>query len=40
MWASVDAADAALEAGTDDGTMQRFIQLVDGAERKRYSTFD
>jgi hypothetical protein len=40
IWASDDDADAALEAGTSDGTMQRFTQLVDGAEPKRYRTFD
>ena len=40
LWASEDAADAALEAGTSDGTMQRFTDLVAGAERRRYLTFD
>ena len=40
IWASDGDADAALAAGTDDGTMQRFMQLVDGVERKRYRTFD
>jgi len=39
-WASIEHADAALDAGTSDGTMQRFMKLVDRAERKRYSTFD
>ena len=40
LWASIEDADAALEAGTSDGTMQRFTQLVAGVERKRYRTFD
>ena len=40
LWASDDAADAALDAGTNDGTMQRFTQLVTAVERNRYSTFD
>jgi hypothetical protein len=40
MWATDDTADAALAAGTNDGTMQRFTDLVDDAERKRYSTID
>jgi len=40
MWASEEHADAALAAGTDDGTMQQFDQLVTGAERNRYRTFD
>jgi hypothetical protein len=40
MWASEGDADAALTAGTNDGTMQRFTELVKGAERKRYRTFD
>jgi heme-degrading monooxygenase HmoA len=40
IWASEEAADAALDAGTKDGTMQQFLERVDGAERKRYSTFD
>ena len=40
LWASEDDADAALDAGTNDGAMQRFMELVDGVERKRYTTFD
>ena len=40
IWVSDEDADAALEAGKTDGTMQRFLQLVDAAERKRYQTFD
>jgi len=40
LWASIEDADAALEAGTNDGTMQRFTQLVAGVERKRYRTLD
>ena len=40
LWASDDDADAALDAGTNDGTMRRFTDLVAGAQRKRYSTID
>lgn len=40
IWASDADADAAFEAGTSDGTMQQFNQLVTAAKRNRYRTFD
>jgi hypothetical protein len=40
LWASDEDADAALEAGTNDGTMERFSELVTASERRRYRTFD
>ncbi|MBV9410394.1 MAG: hypothetical protein JO148_02260 [Acidimicrobiia bacterium] len=40
VWTSDADADAALEVGTKDGTMQRFTALTSGADRRRYSTFD
>jgi len=40
LWASDQEADAALDAGANEGTIKRFMQLVDGAERNRYRTVD
>jgi len=40
LWASDEDADAALDAGIKDGAMHRFMELVDGFERKRYRTLD
>jgi hypothetical protein len=39
LWASVDAADAAVQAAENDPVVQRFNEVTAGAVKKRYSDF-